>query len=239
MASFGSRQIPFEINMPSKKIEVLPLPEEGKPANFTGAIGSFSLDSVTVEPDALTVGEPCTIFVKIVGIGNFPRIQEPKLDAKDDWKTYKAKSSFTDESNGLSNIGIKTFEYTVVPRKPDIPYAPEVLFNYFDPIAKRYVEVKSNPVPVSVAPTGRSKRVKENEEVTVMFYQGNAFSIEPPLTVELLITQSEPGVKGNTATGATKPATLETGAVVQVPLFVEQGEVIKVDTRSGEYLSRA
>ena len=72
-----------------------------------------------------------------------------------------------------------------------------------------------------------------------MFYQGNAFSIEPPLTVELLITQSEPGVKGNTATGATKPATLETGAVVQVPLFVEQGEVIKVDTRTGEYLSRA
>ena len=83
------------------------------------------------------------------------------------------------------------------------------------------------------------KFVKENEEVTVMFYQGNAFSIEPPLTVELLITASEPGVKGNTATGATKPATLETGAVVQVPLFVEQGEVIKVDTRSGEYLSRA
>ena len=83
------------------------------------------------------------------------------------------------------------------------------------------------------------KFVKENEEVTVMFYQGNAFSIEPPLTVELLITESEPGVKGNTATGATKPATLETGAVVQVPLFVEQGEVIKVDTRTGEYLSRA
>lgn len=165
MASFGSRQIPFEINMPSKKIEVLPLPEEGKPVNFTGAIGSFSLDSVTVEPDALTVGEPCTIFVKIVGIGNFPRIQEPKLDARDDWKTYKAKSSFTDESNGLSNIGIKTFEYTVVPRKPDIPYAPEVLFNYFDPIGKRYVEVKSNPIPVSVAPTGRSKRIKEKEEV--------------------------------------------------------------------------
>lgn len=165
MASFGGRQIPFKVDMPSKKIEVLPLPAEGKPENFTGAIGSFSLDSVSVDPDALTVGEPCTIVVKIVGIGNFPRIQEPKLDAKDEWKTYKAKSSFIDESNGHSNIGIKTFEYTVVPRKPDIPYAPEVLFNYFDPIAKRYVEVKSKPIQVSVAPTGRSKRVKENEEV--------------------------------------------------------------------------
>ena len=83
------------------------------------------------------------------------------------------------------------------------------------------------------------KFVKENEEVTISFYKGNAFSVEAPFTVELLITQSEPGVKGNTATGATKPAILETGAQVNVPLFVNEGEVIKVDTRTGEYLSRA
>lgn len=95
-------------------------------------------------------------------------------------------------------------------------------------------------IPVSKDTVGDSlKFVKENEEVTVMSYQGNAFSIEPPLTVELLITESEPGVKGNTATGATKPAIVETGAQVMVPLFVEQGEKIKIDTRSGEYLSRA
>ena len=95
-------------------------------------------------------------------------------------------------------------------------------------------------IPVSADTIGDSlKFVKENEEVTVMSYQGNAFNVEPPLTVVLLITESEPGVKGNTATGATKPATLETGAVVQVPLFVEQGEMIKIDTRTGEYLSRA
>ena len=83
------------------------------------------------------------------------------------------------------------------------------------------------------------KFVKENEEVTVSFYQGNAFAIEPPITVELVITESEPGVKGNTATGATKPAIVETGAQVMVPLFVDQGEKIKIDTRTGEYLSRA
>lgn len=95
-------------------------------------------------------------------------------------------------------------------------------------------------IPVSKDTVGDSlKFVKENEEVTVISYQGNVFSIEPPLTVELLITESEPGVKGNTATGATKPAIVETGAQVMVPLFVEQGEVIKIDTRSGEYLSRA
>lgn len=75
--------------------------------------------------------------------------------------------------------------------------------------------------------------------VTMKSYQGKVFSIEPPFTVELLITESEPGVKGNTATGATKPAIVETGAQVMVPLFVEQGEKIKIDTRTGQYLSRA
>lgn len=83
------------------------------------------------------------------------------------------------------------------------------------------------------------KFVKENENVTLKSYQGKVFSIEPPLTVELVITESEPGVKGNTATGATKPAIVETGAQVLVPLFVEEGETIKIDTRTGKYLSRA
>ena len=83
------------------------------------------------------------------------------------------------------------------------------------------------------------KFVKENEEVTVSLYQEKPFAIEPPLTVELVVTETEPGVKGNTAQGANKPAIVETGAQVAVPLFVEQGEKIKIDTRSGEYLSRA
>ena len=95
-------------------------------------------------------------------------------------------------------------------------------------------------IMISAEEAGESmKFVKENEEVTVSFYQGNAFAIEPPITVELVITESEPGVKGNTATGATKPAIVETGAQVMVPLFVDQGEKIKIDTRTGEYLSRA
>ena len=74
--------------------------------------------------------------------------------------------------------------------------------------------------------------------VKVCSHKGNVFSIEPPLFVELQITDTEPGFKGDTATGATKPATVETGAQVNVPLFVEQGDVIKIDTRTGEYLSR-
>ncbi len=82
------------------------------------------------------------------------------------------------------------------------------------------------------------KFVKENEMVKICSHNGNVFAIEPPLFVELEITETEPGFKGDTATGATKPAVVETGATVYVPLFVEQGDKIKIDTRSGEYLSR-
>ena len=82
------------------------------------------------------------------------------------------------------------------------------------------------------------KFVKENDMVKMLSHNGQIFSVEPPLFVELVITDTEPGFKGDTATGATKPATVETGAVVYVPLFVEQGDKISIDTRTGEYLKR-
>ena len=83
-----------------------------------------------------------------------------------------------------------------------------------------------------------SKFVKENEIAYIKSFKGSAFSIEAPNFVELEVTDTEPGFKGDTATGATKPATLETGFTLQVPLFIEIGDVLKIDTRSGEYLSR-
>ncbi|MEE1314392.1 MAG: elongation factor P [Faecalimonas sp.] len=82
------------------------------------------------------------------------------------------------------------------------------------------------------------KFVKENDMVTVCSHKGDVFAVEPPLFVELEVIETEPGFKGNTATGATKPAIVETGATVYVPLFVETGDVLKIDTRTGEYLSR-
>ena len=82
------------------------------------------------------------------------------------------------------------------------------------------------------------KFVKENDMCKVCSHNGNVFSVEPPLFVELEVTETEPGFKGDTATGATKPATVETGALVYVPLFVETGDKLKIDTRTGEYLSR-
>ena len=83
------------------------------------------------------------------------------------------------------------------------------------------------------------KFVKENEICKLCSYKGNVFSVEPPLFVELEITDTEPGFKGNTATGATKPAIVETGAQIAVPLFVNQGDRVRIDTRTGEYMQRA
>ena len=81
--------------------------------------------------------------------------------------------------------------------------------------------------------------VKENMEVKVLSYKGNVFGVEPPFFVELEITQTDPGFKGDTATNATKPATVETGAEIRVPLFIEEGDRVRIDTRTGEYMERA
>ena len=86
---------------------------------------------------------------------------------------------------------------------------------------------------------GALKFVKENETVKIMSHDGKIFCVEPPISVVLEVTHTEPGVAGNTAQGASKPATLETGATVYVPLFINIGDQLKIDTRSGEYISRA
>ncbi len=83
------------------------------------------------------------------------------------------------------------------------------------------------------------KFVKENMVCRIMSYKGSVFGVEPPTFVELEITQTEPGVKGDTATNVTKPATLETGAEIKVPIFINEGDKIQIDTRTGEYMSRA
>ena len=111
-------------------------------------------------------------------------------------------------------------------------YADGDLYNFMN--VETYDQVALNAETIGDA----LKFVKENEMVKVCSYNGNVFAVEPPLFVELEITETEPGFKGDTATGATKPATVETGALVYVPLFVEQGDKIKIDTRTGEYLSR-
>ncbi len=95
-------------------------------------------------------------------------------------------------------------------------------------------------LPISASVLGDSFRfVKEEMICKILSYKGNVFGVEPPNFVELVVTQTDPGFKGDTATNATKPAVLETGAEIKVPLFIDQGEKIQVDTRTGEYMSRA
>ncbi len=95
-------------------------------------------------------------------------------------------------------------------------------------------------VPISKEVIGNALDfVKEEEIVKVLSYKGNVFGIEPPFFVELEITSTEPGVKGNTATNATKPAVVETGAEIRVPLFINEGDRIRIDTRTREYMERA
>ena len=126
------------------------------------------------------------------------------------------------------------FENAVIERKDmQYLYKDEDLYYFMD--TESYEQL-----PISVKTVGDAlKLVKENEVVKILSHKGNVFGIEPPTFVELEIIETEPGFKGDTATGASKPATVETGAVVKVPLFVNQGDRIRIDTRTGEYMERA
>ena len=124
------------------------------------------------------------------------------------------------------------FENAMIERK-DMQYLyADDLYHFMDNETYDQIDLSAEQIGDAL------KFVKENEMVKIMSHNGQVFAVEPPLFVELEITECEPGVKGDTATGATKPCTVETGAKIMVPLFVNQGDKIKIDTRTGEYLSR-
>ena len=133
-------------------------------------------------------------------------------------KTFRPTEKLT-----LAHIDRKEYQYL---------YSDGDLYNFMDTETFEQIALTADNVGDSL------KFVKENEMVKLCSHNNNVFAIEPPLFVELEITETEPGVKGDTATGATKPAILETGAKILVPLFVNQGDTVKIDTRTGEYLSR-
>jgi elongation factor P len=126
------------------------------------------------------------------------------------------------------------FENATVDRKSmEFSYADGNLFYFMDPESYELI-------PIDQSKLGDSFRfVKENMECTIMSYKGNVFNVDPPNFVELVVTKTDPGFAGNTATNALKPATVETGAEIKVPLFVNEGDKLKIDTRTGEYLERA
>ena len=111
-------------------------------------------------------------------------------------------------------------------------YSDGEMFHFMDNESFEQVEISKNEIGDTMI------FVKENEMVKVLEHNSRIFGVEPPTFVELEITETEPGFKGDTAQGATKPATVETGASVKVPLFIDVGEIVKIDTRTGEYLGR-
>ena len=117
----------------------------------------------------------------------------------------------------------------------------DMQYSYNDGDLYYFMDMESyEQVPISKEVIGNALDfVKEEEIVKVLSYKGNVFGIEPPFFVELEVTSTEPGVKGNTATNATKPAVVETGAEIRVPLFINEGDRIRIDTRTREYMERA
>ena len=118
-------------------------------------------------------------------------------------------------------------------RKMQYLYNDGELYYFMDPETYDQIPLAYDQVEEAM------KYLRENDEATIKFYKGSAFLVEAPNFVELVVIETEPGVKGNTATNVTKAATVETGAIIQVPIFIESGEKIQIDTRTGDYLGRA
>lgn len=131
------------------------------------------------------------------------------------------------------NAGEKLQDIFIDYRTMQFLYAEGDLFTFMD------TETYEQPALSREQIGETAKYLKPNSEVTVEYYQDKPLKVSLPNVVELQITETDPGVKGDTVSGGSKPAELETGATVNVPLFVEKGEVVRVDTRSGEYLGRA
>ena len=121
---------------------------------------------------------------------------------------------------------------TIERKDMEYSYADGDLHDFMDLETYDQIPLNSDKLPDTF------KFVKEGSQCRLLSYKGNVFSVEPPMFVELEITQAEPGVKGNTATNVTKIATVETGAEIRVPMFINEGDIVRIDTRTGEYLER-
>ena len=126
------------------------------------------------------------------------------------------------------------FENAVIERRElEYIYTDGELYYFMDPESYEQIPLNSDKLGDNF------KFVKENTVCRISSWKGNVFAVDPPTFVELAVTETEPGVRGDTATNVTKAATLETGAVIKVPIFINEGDLLRIDTRTGEYLERA
>ena len=187
-------------------------------------MASYSTNEFRPGLKVMLDGDPCSIldneFVKPGKGQAFNRVKLRNLKSGRVWeRTFKSGESL----DGAD----------VVDRSMEYLYNDGEFWHFMDPNSFEQVQADAAAVGDS------AKWLKEQDSVEVTLYNGAPLSVTPPNFVELEIVETDPGLKGDTAQGGSKPATLTTGAVVRVPLFIDQGEVIRVDTRSGEYVSRA
>jgi len=141
------REVPF--TMDAVPLEVLPLPEEGRPSDFSGAVGQWDLE-VTAKPTQVAVGDPITLTIKISGTGNLHRVSAPKLAGLDEFKTYDPTTKTT--PNELNTAGERIIQQVLVPKSAGVKQLPVVRLSYFDPIAKQYKTASHPPIPIVVQP---------------------------------------------------------------------------------------
>jgi elongation factor P len=145
----------------------------------------------------------------------------------------KIKSVMSGGTKDITFNPSEKFEKAIIEtREMQYLYNDGELFYFMDPESYEQLPLDKSSVEEAIV------YLKENDSATIKFYRGKAFEVLPPNFVELEVTATEPGLKGDTSSGATKPATVETGATLNVPLFVNMGDVIRIDTRTGEYMSR-
>lgn len=187
-------------------------------------MASYSTNEFRSGLKVMLDGEPCSIleneFVKPGKGQAFNRVKLRNLNNGRVWeRTFKS---------GEKLDGADVMDYTM-----EFLYNDGEFYTFMDPNTFEQCQADSNALGDTV------KWLKEQESYEVTLFNGSPISVTAPNFVELEIVETDPGLKGDTAQGGSKPATLTTGAVVRVPLFIDQGEVIKIDTRSGEYVSRA
>ena len=187
-------------------------------------MANFSTNEFKSGLKVMLDGDPCSIleneFVKPGKGQAFNRVKMRNLKSGRVWeRTFKSSDSLEG-----ADVMDMTLEYS---------YTDGEFWYFMDPASYEQFAADRD----AVAET--EKWLKEQEQYEVALYNGAPLAVTPPNFIELAITETDPGLKGDTAQGGSKPATLSTGAVVRVPLFITEGEVIRIDTRSGEYVSRA
>ena len=185
---------------------------------------SYSANQLKNGLKVMIDGDPCSMqqveFVKPGKGQAFTRVKMRNLITGRVWeRTFKANESLESAD--------------VVERDMEYLYTDGEMFHFMVPVTFEQYAVEANSVG------DNAKWLQDNTSCMITLWNDRAISVTPPNFVELEVTETDPGLKGDTAQGGSKPATLSTGAIVRVPLFIEQGEILKVDTRSGEYVSRA